>query len=191
MKEGNAALWARVMSDYQCQIMAMEVMKSIQGSDYKDPRLVSQHGVFHGKQDGRFQTNKAGIPTGVYTMPYLLHAYDVSESSFKRKRIEIKEGKICRPPAVKAPHHRGRSVINNSLLSSVRQKLLTGEPPEASYTGSWDHHMARQKYWGALYDEATCESRFGKRKRRISSFGPRTLGTATINWGGPIRSTSR
>jgi hypothetical protein len=108
------------MSDYQCQIVAMEVIKFIQGSDYKDPRLVSQHGVFHGKQDGRFQKKKAGIPTGVYAVTYLLHAYDVSESSFKRKRIEIKEGKICRPVAVKAPHHRGTSVIYNSILSSER-----------------------------------------------------------------------
>jgi hypothetical protein len=53
-------------------------------------------------------------------MPYLLHAYDVSESSFKRKQIEIKEGKISRPAAVNAPHHRGTSVIYNSLLSSER-----------------------------------------------------------------------
>ncbi len=31
----------------------------------------------------------------------------------------------------------------------VRQKVLAGEPPDASYAGSWDTHMARQKYWGA------------------------------------------
>jgi hypothetical protein len=114
---------------------------------------------------------------GVYTIPYLLHAYDVSESSFKRKRIEIKEGKICRPAAAKAHHHRGTSVINNSLQSSgrynarfvwVRHKLLIGEPPEDNYTGSWDHHMARQKYWGPVYDERVSQIRFGKRKRRIS-----------------------
>ena len=43
------------MSDYQCQLVAMEVMRSIQGSDYKDPRLVTEHGVFKGKEDGRYQ----------------------------------------------------------------------------------------------------------------------------------------
>jgi hypothetical protein len=97
------------------------------------------------------------------TVPYLLHAYDVSESSFKRKRKEIKEGKTCKPPVEKATHHRGTSVINNSQLSKerynaryffVRKKLLSGDPPEASYTtGAWDNHMARQKYWGVVYDE--------------------------------------
>ncbi len=86
----------------------------------------------------------------------------MSESSFKRKQIEKKEGKICRPPTVKPALNRGTSVINNSQLSSerynarlfwVRHKLLTDEPADASYAGSWDNHMAHQKYWGLVYDE--------------------------------------
>jgi hypothetical protein len=85
LEAGTAAVRSRVMADYQCQLVAIEMMKFIQGDKYKDPRLVSEHGVFHGKHDGRFHTKKAGVPTGVFTIPYLIHAYDVSESSFKRK----------------------------------------------------------------------------------------------------------
>ena len=116
LTDGNDAIWNRVMSDYQCQLVAMEVMRSIQGSDYKDPRLVTEHGVFKGKEDGRYQKTKTGIPTGVFTVPYLIYAYDVSETSFKRKRKELKEGNLCIPVAEHATHHRGTSVINNSQL---------------------------------------------------------------------------
>jgi hypothetical protein len=83
LKEGNEALLARVMSDYQC--LAIEVMKSIQASDFKDPRLVSQPAhCFQCETRREIPKKKTGVPTGVYTMPYLLHAFDVSESSFKR-----------------------------------------------------------------------------------------------------------
>jgi hypothetical protein len=172
LQERKEALWSRVLSDYQCQIVAMEAMKVIQGSYFKDPRLVSQHGVFNGKLDGRFQKNKAGIPTGVFTVPYLLHAYDLSESSFKRKRKESKEGKICKPVAAQANHHRGTSVINNSQLSKerynaryffVRKKMMSGDPPAATYTGAWDNHMARQKYWGVIYDQRCSQGKGNKR----------------------------
>ncbi len=58
LADGKDAIWNRVMSDYQCQLVAMEVMRSIQGSDYKDPRLVTEHGVFKGKEDGRYKKKK-------------------------------------------------------------------------------------------------------------------------------------
>jgi hypothetical protein len=41
LEEGNA-LWARVMSDYQCQLVAIETMEATAGADV-DPRLVSEH----------------------------------------------------------------------------------------------------------------------------------------------------
>lgn len=170
--DGNDAIWMRVMSDYQCQLVAMEVMRSIQGSDYKDPRLVTEHGVFKGKEDGRYQKKKTGIPTGVFTVPYLIYAYDVSETSFKRKRKELKEGKLCIPVAEHATHHSGTSVINNSQLCKerynaryffVRNKVLSGESPGPNHVGLWNTHMVRQKYWGAVYDERVNRSEIDER----------------------------
>jgi hypothetical protein len=58
----------------------------------------------------------------MFRIPYLLHAYDVSESSFKRRRIETKEGKICRPPSELVMHLRGTSFINNSQICKERYK---------------------------------------------------------------------
>ncbi len=42
---GKDALWSRIMGDDQCQIVAIEAMESAIGEDFKDPRLVSEHGV--------------------------------------------------------------------------------------------------------------------------------------------------
>ncbi len=35
----------------------------------------------------------------------------------------------------------------------MQAKLLSGESPPASFQGNWQTHMARQKYWGSVYDE--------------------------------------
>jgi hypothetical protein len=35
----------------------------------------------------------------------------------------------------------------------VQAKLLSGESPLAIFQGNWQTHMARQKYWGSVYDE--------------------------------------
>lgn len=150
------------MSDYQCQLVAIEAMRAIEGDDFRDPRLVSQHGVFKGRSNGRFQKKKTGIPTGLFTVPYLLHAYDVSETSFKRQRKARKEGTLLKAPGEQTNRHRGTSVINNSELSKerfnaqyffVRQKVLSEEPPKSGYVGPWETPKVRQKYWGAVYNE--------------------------------------
>ena len=47
LEERNAAMWARVMSDYQCQLVAFETMEATAGPDYLDPRLVSEYSVAH------------------------------------------------------------------------------------------------------------------------------------------------
>ena len=84
---GKDALWSRIMGDYQCQIVAIEAMQSAIGADFKDPRLVSEHGVGKDKLSGRYKNNnKAGVPKGIFTIPYLLHAYDVKRSTFLQEK---------------------------------------------------------------------------------------------------------
>ena len=93
LEEGKEALWARVMSDYQCQLVAIETMESTQGAEFKDPRLVSVHGISHGKSNGGFETcGKSGFPKGIFKIPNLIHAYDVTRSSFRRRMKDLKEG---------------------------------------------------------------------------------------------------
>ncbi len=161
------ALWSRVMSDYQCQLVAIETMQSTIGDDFKDSCLVSEHGVVHEKSNGRVESSsKAGVPKGIFTIPYLLYAYDVSRSSFKRRKKDWKKdfkvGTISKPESEKPTCNHGTSVINNSAMCKerysarfcfVQEKLLSGEGPDIWYEGIWNTHMARQKYWGSEYDE--------------------------------------
>ncbi len=54
LQEGKEALWSRVTIDHQCQLVAVETMESTstRGDEFKDPRLVSEYGVVHGKSNG-------------------------------------------------------------------------------------------------------------------------------------------
>jgi hypothetical protein len=113
----------RVMSDYQCQLDAIETMKSTRGDDSKDPCLLSEHGIVQGKSNGHFQSkSKAGVLKAIFTIiPYFLYAYDVSRSSFKKRKKDLKEGTITQPESEKPTYNRrGTSVINDSAMCKER-----------------------------------------------------------------------
>ncbi len=99
---------------------------------------------------------------GNLTIPYLLHAYDIKRSSFRRRMKDVKEGLM--PEFVKPTCNCGTSVIHNSAMCKerynarfffVQEKPLLGEVPDVRYEGDWNTHMARQKYWGYEFDEHT------------------------------------
>ena len=68
-------LWARIMSDYRCQIAAIDGMKEAMGDAFVDPREHKGTNVEGG--GGRYvslkKTTQRGVPKGVFTIPYLLH----------------------------------------------------------------------------------------------------------------------
>ena len=75
------------MSDYECQLSAIEGMKEVMGDAFVDPR---EHKGTAVKRTGKFISTKklsqSKVPKGPYTLPYLLHAYDVPRTTFQRKR---------------------------------------------------------------------------------------------------------
>jgi hypothetical protein len=67
-------------------------MENAIGEDFKDSRLVSEHGVGKDKINGRYKNNnKSGVPKEIFTIPYLLHAYDFKSSTFRRRMHDVKE----------------------------------------------------------------------------------------------------
>ncbi len=82
-----------VMADYQSQLAAVEYGKEIMGEDH-DPRTYV--GKKSKSSQGRFTSMKkasqSGIPKNVYTVQYLIYAYGVSETTFKRWRKAAKNG---------------------------------------------------------------------------------------------------
>ena len=80
-----------VMADYQSQLAAVENGKDIMGQDH-DPR--SYVGKKSKRSCGKFislkKESQGGIPKNVYTVPYLIYAYGVPETTFKRWRKALK-----------------------------------------------------------------------------------------------------
>jgi hypothetical protein len=92
MEANDEGLWKRVISDYKCQLAAIEGMRLALGTKFTDPR--DYKGI--AGTDGKFITGKkesqCDIPKNMWTIPYLLHAYDVKRSNFQNKRRDDKKG---------------------------------------------------------------------------------------------------
>jgi hypothetical protein len=69
----------RFWQDYQAQYLFIQGMQAALGDEF-DPR-VSKQGH---KENGDFAGNKNGVPQNVLTAKYLLHAYDISYTGYKR-----------------------------------------------------------------------------------------------------------
>ena len=90
-------VWRRVISDYKSQLAHIEGMRAFadhMNLAFEDPRRASNGGKR--TTGGLWVTAKApsqtNIPKNPLTIPYLLHAYGVSRSSFKRRVEADKRG---------------------------------------------------------------------------------------------------
>ena len=80
----KSSLWRRILSDYKCQLSGIEGMKHVMGETFLDPRKhIGTPGVA-GDFVSKKRPSQIGVPKNPWTIPYLLHAYGVSRSSFKR-----------------------------------------------------------------------------------------------------------
>ena len=151
-------LWARIMSDYRCQIAAIDGMKEAMGDDFVDPRDHKGTNVEGG--GGRFVSLKKmtqrGVPKGVFTIPYLLHAYNVSRSTFNRKRKlrDVAPNDVMKS-TTHGQHNKGKNVINDREFA---QRLFT---PSYFFIQEACRHrvaptgikgQALTAYWGDRFD---------------------------------------
>jgi len=147
------SIWRRVLSDYKCQLSGIEGMRCVMEDDFVDPRKhIGTPGVA-GDFVSTKRASQIGVPKNPWTIPYLLHAFDVSRSSFKRY---LKHG-LREPTATKPPNGRDlghQCVITNSACSLrtftpayffVREMIKTHRPPEGVVTYSEQkshyHHL--------------------------------------------------
>jgi hypothetical protein len=119
MEGSTEALWKRVISDYKCQLSGIEGMKLALGKTFVDPReykgIAGEKGIFvSGKKD-----SQVGVPKNMWTIPYLLHAYDVKRSNFQNKRRADKKGanKLTGASANRIQYNKGDCVISNRAAS--------------------------------------------------------------------------
>jgi hypothetical protein len=92
MEASTEALWQRVMSDYKCQLSAIEGMRLALGNSFNDPRDHKGNQGEGGKFVSLKKETQADVPKNMWTIPYLLYAYDVKRSNFQNKRKNDKLG---------------------------------------------------------------------------------------------------
>jgi hypothetical protein len=106
----KAGIQKRFWSDYKSQELFMQGMQACMGDDF-EPRVSKQKR----EADGNFGTNKNGVPQNILTVKYILHAYDISYTTFKRMKKADKE-----LPKVKAPHPtKGQSVFDSKEFAKA------------------------------------------------------------------------
>ncbi len=92
LEASDEALWKRVLSDYKCQLAAIEGMQLTMGTNFVDPRETRGVQGGGGKVVSLKKTSQLNVPKNMWTIPYLLHAYDVKRSSFMDKRTLDRKG---------------------------------------------------------------------------------------------------
>ncbi len=103
------SLYSRVWADYNAQLIHIRAQKDILGDDY-DPLhiLPGRNG------DGMFTfTKNVNVPKNHLTLTYLLHAYGMDQSTFKRLRQRGGE-----PLTKQVPHNKGLSIVTDQQFAS-------------------------------------------------------------------------
>lgn len=152
-------MWARIISDYNCQLSAIEGMKEVMGDGFEDPR--DYNGIAD-KQTGKFVSTKTVsqklVPKGPYTIPYLLHAYGVSRTTFQRKRKQDRQGGL-KLKIDRRTLRKGQFVIENRELAASKYNARFFFASEASArtlavpAGTGASYVCRYSYWGKQFDK--------------------------------------
>jgi hypothetical protein len=97
-------------------------MKEVLGDKFVDPR--DYKGTRGKDTGGRFISTKSkrqkGVPLNVYTIPYLMWAYNVNKCSFKRRLKNEKMGIKIKADNTDSPVNKGLSVIESRELALER-----------------------------------------------------------------------
>ncbi len=105
----KVAVQKRFWDDYKAQGLFMQGMQACFGDEF-DHRLSKPSR----DENGEWQPNKNGVPQNVITVKYILHAYDVSYTTFKRMKksdVFVDEPKVHKS--------KGKSVIEDKVFAET------------------------------------------------------------------------
>ncbi len=98
----KGALHAKVWADYSAQKLYIRAQQDILGDDFNPLHTIPQRDV-----EGKFAFEKTiDVPKNHLSLAYLLHAYDVDATTFKRLRL--RDGA---PLQKQVAHNKGKSVV--------------------------------------------------------------------------------
>ncbi len=159
------SLYSRVWADYNAQLIHVRAQKDILGDDY-DPLH-----ILPGRDgDGKFTfTKNVDVPKNHLTLAYLLHAYGMDQSTFKRLRLRGGE-----PLTKQVPHNKGLSIVTDQqyastvftpryyfvqsqfakwLLKNQEATRKRRQARRAWLRKQWDDNKAKDPKFGAAYDK--------------------------------------
>jgi hypothetical protein len=139
LEPNDESLWKRILSDYKCQLSAIEGMRLALGDSFVDPREHKGKNEEFGKYVSQKSASQSDVPKNMWTIPYLLHAYDVKRINFQNKRNQDKKGAAMLTHKDKKQYNKGDDcVITNRAASRrmynakyffARKKALSGILP--------------------------------------------------------------
>ena len=169
-------LWKRVVSDFKCQESYREGMKAVLGSEYKDPR--EYKGIIGKNSGGKFVSKKkptqAGVPKNVHSLGYLLYAYNVSKTTFFRRRDAFTNVKLSKVQG--KGYNKGLTAIDNRGIASefytprffyARAKAMSGDVlcnGNGQPLDGWESYARRFGHWGRDWDQQILISHFDQAK---------------------------
>jgi hypothetical protein len=105
----KAALHAKMWADYNAQKLYISAQQDILGEEYNPLKtLPGRDG------EGKFTFDKTvDVPRNHLSLAYLLHAYDVDPTTFKRLRQ-----RAGAPLKKQVPHNKGKSVVLNEEFAA-------------------------------------------------------------------------
>ncbi len=110
----KASLYARLISDYQAQQIHIRAQKDILGN-YNPLHVIPGR-----DEEDRFAfTKNADVPKNHLSLAYLLHAYDVSDSTFRRLRSRNEA-----PLEKQVPHNKNKSVLLDPEYATTHYTAL-------------------------------------------------------------------
>jgi hypothetical protein len=142
MEPSNEALWQRVMSDYKCQLSAIESMRLALGGSFNDPRDHKGNQGDGGKFVSLKKETQADVPKNMWTIPFLLYTYDVKRSNFQNKTKNDKLGvsKLTEGLKKRVQWNKGYCVITDRVASRRKYNATKTEPfgsTSISLNGLW------------------------------------------------------
>jgi hypothetical protein len=101
---------AKIWSDYNAQLIHIRAQQDILGEDFNPLHVLPGRNI-----EEKFAfTKNVDVPRNHLSLQYLLHAYDVSTSTFKRLRLRGGEAL-----AKQVPHNKGLSVVTDPEYAEV------------------------------------------------------------------------
>ncbi len=154
-----------MFADFQAQQIHIRAMKEILGPEFNPLHILPGR-----NEEGKSVfTKNVDVPENHLSIAYLLHAYDVNASTFKRLRQ--RNGKSL---VKQVPHNKGQSVLDNADYAKTqytplffyvqkKMKLWVKQNPQASvhrkamqrknFRALWETEKSKDAKFGAAYEK--------------------------------------